>query len=106
MFLADNNRDTTYKAHTQPSLASASQRHRLLSFTYKCFAENLQTDLRKQAFIKTSKKSNNNRDKEDEAAHSISKSETPRAAAELRTCRDGLNVVTLTCETVSRRSLR
>ncbi|PRP76810.1 hypothetical protein PROFUN_15611, partial [Planoprotostelium fungivorum] len=34
----------------KPSLASASMRHRLLSFTYKCFSENLQTDHRKQAF--------------------------------------------------------
>ncbi|PRP73627.1 hypothetical protein PROFUN_16734 [Planoprotostelium fungivorum] len=34
----------------KPLLVSASMRHRLLSFTYKCFAENLQTDHRRQAF--------------------------------------------------------
>ncbi|PRP87549.1 hypothetical protein PROFUN_00760 [Planoprotostelium fungivorum] len=56
MFLADDNRNTTLKAHHMPlmqcfppSLYKACSGD---TKAYKCFAENLQTDDRKQAFSK------------------------------------------------------
>ncbi|PRP77007.1 hypothetical protein PROFUN_14696 [Planoprotostelium fungivorum] len=50
MIQADTKRNTTHKATHKPSLASASVRIGYYLFAYKCFAKNLQTDHRKQAF--------------------------------------------------------